>query len=83
MLPMKKCSLFMHIKVVFSNSQKPYGLAYDIFSLCNRIKCRLEICENTGGKALFCKGEGSLKVGIFFIWRGDETPLNTMPCKSR
>ena len=41
----------MHIKVVFSNSQKPYGLAYNIFSLCNRIKCRLEICENTGGKA--------------------------------
>ena len=57
---------YVHIKVVFSNSQKPYGLAYDIFSLRNRIKCRLEICENTGGKALFCKAEGSLKVGMLF-----------------
>ena len=36
----------MHIEVVFSNSQKPYGLACDIFPLCNRIKCLLEICEN-------------------------------------
>ena len=26
-------------------SEKPYGLAYDIFPLCNRIRSRLEICE--------------------------------------
>ena len=63
---LRKNAPYVHIKVVFSNSQKPYGLAYDIFSLCNRLKCRLEICENTGGKALFCKAEGSLKVGMLF-----------------
>ena len=52
---LNKCSLCIHIKVVFSNSQKPYVLAYDIFPLCNRIKCRSEICENIGGIVLFCK----------------------------
>ena len=27
----------MDIKAVISNSQKPYGLAYDVFPLCNII----------------------------------------------
>ena len=57
----------MHInKVVFSNSQNPYDLACDIFSLCNRIKCWLEISENIGGIELFCKCGDHLKKGDVF-----------------
>ena len=52
-IELNKCSLCIHNKVVFSNSQKPYGLAF-----CNRIKCQLEICENKGEIALFCKWGG-------------------------
>ena len=43
---LNKWSLCIQIKVGFSNLQKPYGLAYDIFPLCHRIKCQLEICKN-------------------------------------
>ena len=37
-LLLNKCSLCIHIKVVFSNSQKPSDLSYDIFPLCNVVK---------------------------------------------
>ena len=57
----------MHIhKVVFSNSQNAYDLACDIFSLCHRIKCWLEISENIGGIELFCKWGDHLKKGDVF-----------------
>ena len=56
----------MHIKIVFSNSQNPYDLACDIFPLYNRIKCWLEISENIGEIALFCKSGDHLKRGDVF-----------------
>ena len=58
---MNKCSLCIHIRVVFSDSQKPYGQAYDTFTMCNRIKCQLEI-DFQEYKGIVLK-EGSLKGG--------------------
>ena len=34
--------------VFLKTEAKAVDLAYDIFPLFNRIKCRLEICENIG-----------------------------------
>ena len=72
---LNKCSLCIHIKVVFSNSQNAYDLANDILPLCNRIECQLEICKKYGGIALFCKW-GSIKGGVFFY--GGMRPLCTL-----